>query len=133
MRRWVAAIVLLLALGGCGRPRQAPNGVQFPPGRPHGTSVNGPAGMSIYEADCASCHGAGGKGGIAVGDAVSADIRWSTLSKLNPPYTDVLLRRAILDGIDQTGKPLNANMPRWRGRLSAGQVSEVIAYLHTLH
>jgi len=129
--RWAAAIFVCAALAACGTPaRQAPGTVPLAPVPPGpGSASNG---ESVYQADCMSCHGAGAKGGLPVGAVTSADIRWSTLSSMNPPYTDDLLRRAILQGLDQTGKPLDGTMPRWQGRLTTSQVDDLIAYLHTL-
>ncbi|OYV25205.1 MAG: hypothetical protein B7X08_06550 [Acidocella sp. 20-63-7] len=43
-----------------------------------------------------------------------------------------MLLRAILDAKDQDGQPLNAPMPAWKGRLSAAQAKDILAYLKTL-
>ncbi len=136
MLRWFGVPLVLLSLTACGwgAARQSPGAVQFPPAPRGASGPNPSSGMSVYEADCASCHGAGAQGGIQVADGViSPDIRWGKLRQLHPPYTDALLRRAILDGLAQNGQPLDPNMPRWQGRLSASQVTAVIDYLHTLH
>ena len=137
MLRWLAVPLVALALTACGfggAARPSPPGTQFPP---HARGTSGPnpsSGMSVYEANCSTCHGAAAQGGVTMAPGViSPDIRWSKLSALHPPYTDALLRRAILDGLAANGDPLNAHMPRWRGRLSTDQVSAVIGYLHTLH
>jgi mono/diheme cytochrome c family protein len=122
--RWALLLAGLLLAGCGGVPRQTP--AQVPP-----NPVT--AGETLYKADCQSCHGGNAQGGIAVGSATSADIRWVTLSHQSPPYTSALLRRAILQGLDQTGQPLDKAMPRWNGRLSADQVDQVIAYLKSLH
>lgn len=88
-------------------------------------------GRNSFEANCAVCHKADGSGGAKLGKAVSADLRAPDLEKTYP--TDALLRRAILDGKDEKGKPLNPMMPHWRGALSAKNVNAIIAFLKTLH
>jgi mono/diheme cytochrome c family protein len=89
------------------------------------------AGKQLFQANCSSCHGANGAGGIKVGDATSADLRQS---KLEPAYRKnvKLLQRAILDGKDEDGGNLNQVMPRWKGKLTTRQVDNIIAYLKTL-
>ncbi len=89
------------------------------------------AGKQLFQANCSSCHGANGVGGIKVGDATSADLRQS---KLEPAYRKnvKLLQRAILDGKDEDGGSLNQAMPRWKGKLTTRQVDNIIAYLKTL-
>lgn len=111
----------VLFLAGCGSPSTTP-------ATPHRQSLVA-AGRTLYEANCQSCHGAQARGGIAVGAATSADIRWSTLKT---SYTVPLLKRAILQGLDEHGRPLDPAMPRWKGHLTDRQVEEIIAYLKTL-
>ncbi len=87
-------------------------------------------GQKLYEANCAVCHKADGSGGVKLGKAVSADLRGPDLEKAY--QTDARLRRAILNGKDEKGKPLAPVMPRWQGTLSAKDVNAIIAYLKTL-
>ncbi len=88
-------------------------------------------GRKVYEENCAVCHKADGSGGTKLGKAISADLRGPDLEKTYP--TDALLRRAILDGKDEKGKPLASVMPRWRGTLSRKDVNAIITFLKTLH
>jgi len=88
-------------------------------------------GRKTYEAHCAVCHKADGSGGTKLGKAIAADLRGPGLEKTYP--TDALLRRAILDGKDEKGKPLASVMPRSRGSLSAKDVNVLITFLKTLH
>ncbi len=68
---------------------------------------------------------------MKIGAATSADLRQSALQPMY--HNDVaLLRRSILDGVDENGKPLDPAMPRWKGQLSDTQVDSIIAYLKTL-
>jgi cytochrome c oxidase subunit 2 len=89
------------------------------------------AGKQLYQTYCASCHGANGAGGIKIGEATSADIRFTAL---NDMYSGdwSLAKRAILDGIDEEGEDLDAAMPRWRGQISDSDVSAIVQYLQTL-
>ena len=81
---------------------------------------------------CGSCHGADGRGGtikMMTGTAVEApDIIYDALVKEG--FTDATIGRAIRDGLDESGKPLEDAMPRWQ--MSDADVAEVIAYLKQL-
>ncbi|MCL4543004.1 MAG: cytochrome c [Chloroflexi bacterium] len=89
------------------------------------------AGKELYGTYCSTCHGPDAKGGIKLGDATSADIRWSAIGTRyhNDP---ALVSRAILQGLDEEGKPLDDVMPRWKGTLTTQQVGDLVAYLQTL-
>ena len=81
---------------------------------------------------CASCHGADGKGGtirMMVGPAIKApDVTYDALIKAG--FADATIRKAIVDGLDESGKPLNQAMPRWR--MSSTDLDATIAYLKEL-
>jgi cytochrome c oxidase subunit II len=81
---------------------------------------------------CGSCHGADGRGGtikMMTGTAVRApNITYAAL--IRDGYTDVTIGRAIRHGLDQSGQPLQAAMPRWQ--MNAADVGAVIAYLKQL-
>ena len=47
-----------------------------------------------------------------------------------PPYNDQTLERAITQGIDSEGKPLDWPMPRWQ--MSETEVDDLIAFLKSL-
>ncbi|HEY9086455.1 MAG TPA: c-type cytochrome [Candidatus Tyrphobacter sp.] len=79
---------------------------------------------------CAACHGSNGAGGMRFPDgATSADLRRAALSAGAHPYTLALLERAISTGIDNTGKPLDRVMPRWR--LSQRDLHDVAEFVLT--
>jgi mono/diheme cytochrome c family protein len=88
-------------------------------------------GVQLFAGKCASCHNADGSGGMSFGSVKSADLRAPGLEQTYK--TDALLLRAILDGKDETGQPLHAPMPVWRGQLSTASAQAIVAYLHTLH
>ncbi|SAL83084.1 Cytochrome c [Caballeronia choica] len=89
-----------------------------------------PDGKALYRENCASCHGQNGKGDTGpklVGDASE----WKTK----------LFERAVLNGIDDQGKPLKSPMPHWSRASfksdngvapSKAEVDAIQQYLHTL-
>jgi cytochrome c oxidase subunit 2 len=81
---------------------------------------------------CASCHGADGRGGtikMMTGTAIKApDVTYDAL--IGDGFTDVTIRRAIRDGLDESGKPLDEAMPRWQ--MSDADLDATIAYLKEL-
>lgn len=92
---------------------------------------------------CADCHGADGRGGavtMMMGSFEAPDIRYNSLTQPDerrdgdhadhPAYTDETLRRAITQGVDSAGEPLEFPMPRWR--MSDENLDDLVAYLKTL-
>jgi cytochrome c oxidase subunit 2 len=81
---------------------------------------------------CASCHGAHGTGGTLKtmsGAAVKApDVTYDAL--VQGGFTDATIRRAILSGLDESGQPLDAAMPRWQ--MTPVDLGATIAYLKVL-
>lgn len=102
------------------------------------------AGMGIMRQGmmtCATCHGTDGRGGrvnMMMGTFEAPDIRYSTLTggkhddtqAEHPPYTDETIKRAITQGIDPAGEPLEWPMPRWR--MSERDLDDLLDYLKTL-
>ncbi|MHB1421541.1 MAG: c-type cytochrome [Bacillota bacterium] len=100
-----------------------------------GMEING---MNI---SCLDCHGEDGSGRnvqMMMGSFSTPDIRFGnknrdrseTASVAKAKYTDANLRRAIVEGIDENGKPLAYPMPRWH--LNNQDVKDLINYLKTL-
>ncbi|HSB78807.1 MAG TPA: cytochrome c [Candidatus Methylomirabilis sp.] len=103
----------------------------------------GPMWVAYGEVGCVACHGTQGRGGVPVmmGTATPEDIRYPVLTKAeapekgkeemeHPPYTDALIQRAVTQGVDPAGKPLDWTMPRWQ--MSDADFSDLLAYLKTL-
>lgn len=88
---------------------------------------------------CANCHGANGHG-LYTMMFVSPNITYKNLTDpagllepnggRGPTYTDELIKRAITQGIDAEGTPLQWPMPRWL--MSDADLNDVIAFLKTL-
>jgi hypothetical protein len=102
----------------------------------------GPMWIRMHGGGCVSCHGVQGKGGVPVmmGTAIPTDIRYKSLTggkkhvhgeeEKEHHYTDVLIKRAITQGIAADGKLLDLTMPRWQ--MSGPDLKAVIEYLKTL-
>lgn len=91
---------------------------------------------------CADCHGPNGRGGtvqMMMGSFEAPDIRYKTLTteemeheegEEHPPYTEELIKRAITQGLDPAGEPLNFPMPRWQ--MSESDLADLLDYLKSL-
>jgi cytochrome c oxidase subunit 2 len=100
----------------------------------------GPMWLYAHGGACMTCHGSTGRGGqsIMMISAVTADIRYESLisgkhhssGETGTPYTDELIVRAIRQGIDPDGKPLDPGMPLWQ--MTDKDVRDVIEYLKLL-
>jgi cytochrome c oxidase subunit 2 len=90
----------------------------------------GPMWLRMHGGACVTCHGIKGRGGVPVmmGTAIPADISNEALKEHH--YTAALLTRAITQGIEEEGKPLNWTMPRWQ--MSETDLNALIDYLKTL-
>lgn len=81
---------------------------------------------------CASCHGADGRGGtikMMTGTAIKApDVTYGAL--IVDGFTDATIRKAIRDGLDESGKRLDEAMPPWQ--MSDADLDATIAYLKEL-
>jgi mono/diheme cytochrome c family protein len=104
--------------------------------------TGGPSWLAMHGGSCVDCHGADGRGGkpVMMGTAMPTDIRYQALTSAehaehaehmeHPPYTDELIKRAITEGLDPGGKPLDKTMPRWK--MPDRDLDDVIAYLKQL-
>ncbi len=124
---WVLAMVSAI-LAGCGGSASRPTAL---PGATSTVTGDVATGRDLFQRHCVVCHKADASGGVAAGGATSADLR---RRNLEPQYHNdtALLSRALLDGQDQDGAPLEAAMPRWRNTLSEKDAQALIAYLKTL-
>lgn len=74
-----------------------------------------------------------------MGTKTPSDIRYARLTEEHsqkhwdaghPPYTDALIKRALIEGVDPSGRPLDWTMPQWQ--LSDEDFQDLLAYLKTL-
>lgn len=134
-------------MGGRGRDRFTSNGerIYFTAASSSGAPIDyegGPSGgMMMGRLACVECHGEGGRGGPVTmrGQTFeTSNVTWPALTEErhdegemeHPPYTDETVRRAITQGLDPAGKPLESPMPRWR--MSERDLDDLVAYLKGL-
>jgi cytochrome c oxidase subunit 2 len=96
----------------------------------------------MHGGGCISCHGVHGRGGVPVmmETAIPTDIRYKALTGREKHvhegkeeeyhYTDELIRRAITQGLEPDGEPLDWTMPRWQ--MTEGDLIAIIEYLKIL-
>jgi len=101
-------------------------------------TVQGDVPLSGTQVTCQSCHGRSGMGTIESGKIPPAiagpflftpDIRTRT-QRQRPAYTDKTLARALRDGIDAAGQPLDPLMPHFQ--LGDRDLAALTAYLRQL-
>jgi cytochrome c oxidase subunit 2 len=100
------------------------------------TYTGGPGMMMQGVLACVNCHGPEGRGGIVYFMMQSFDIPNITWPELtgphmdHPPYTEETLKRAVTQGLDPAGEPLEYPMPRWQ--MSGSDLNDLAAYIKTL-
>jgi mono/diheme cytochrome c family protein len=133
-------LLLTLALSACGGSpaTEAPPAADAKPAVPApyagttnpvaGDSTAIAAGKALYDQDCASCHGASGKGD---GPAAAAlDPKPQDLADNAASLGDDYMYWRIAEGGAMA--PFNSAMPAWKDILSSDEIWQVIAYVHTL-
>lgn len=102
----------------------------------------GPLWLRVHGGSCVYCHGETGKGGVPVmmGTPTPPDIRYRILTveehyhggvnEKHQRYTDNLIKRAITQGLNPDGKPLDQTMPRYS--MTKEDMDDLIEYIKTL-
>jgi len=99
----------------------------------------GPMWLYMHGGSCVSCHGPDGRGGrpVMMGTEIPPDIRYHHLieeeheeGEEHPPYTDETIKRAITQGLNPAGEPLDYTMPRFR--MTEEQLNDLLEFLKTL-
>jgi cytochrome c len=96
-------------------------------------------GMMMSRSGCAGCHGSDGRG-LRTMMLTTPDITYPNLTdpsgmrdpsgSRGPTFTDELIRRAVIEGIDPDGVTLDRAMPRWQ--LSDQDWENLLLFLKTL-
>ena len=101
----------------------------------------------MHTISCVNCHGPEGEGGrvnMMMSYFDSPNITWHVLTQEeeheeepgqgeheeHPPYTEVTLKRAIIEGIDPAGERLDDEMPRWK--MSEQDLDDLMEFIKTL-
>jgi cytochrome c oxidase subunit 2 len=102
--------------------------------------TDGPHWLYRHGGGCAACHGPDGRGEapVMMGTEIPSDIRYHHLieeeehgeGEEHPPYTDETIKRAITEGLDPAGEPLDLTMPRWQ--MSERDLDDLLEFLKTL-
>lgn len=92
---------------------------------------DGPFWLRRHGGSCASCHGSDGQGGLPImmSSTKAPAITYKSLTQ-KEEFTDKLIKRAITQGLDEAGKPLDPIMPRWE--MSNQDLDDLIDFLKTL-
>lgn len=103
----------------------------------------GPHWLYAMGGGCVNCHGPDGRGGFPVmmGTKVPPDIRYGSLVSGEQGhdgdddgeghrYTDEDIMRAITEGVEPDGEPLDPTMPRWK--MDQEDLADLLDYLKTL-
>jgi mono/diheme cytochrome c family protein len=102
----------------------------------------------MHTISCVNCHGPEGEGGrvnMMMSYFESPSITWHVLTQEeeheeepgqegheeHPPYTEVTLKRAIIEGIDPAGERLDDEMPRWT--MSEQDLDDLVSFMKTLN
>ncbi len=156
--RWTVLGVIGFLLAGCfwrwpgpypyRRFRSNGEQIYFTATSQRGTPITSDMGMGMMGRGmmaCVNCHGPDGRGGrvrMMMTTFVAPDIRYKTLTaermehgngdeeEEHPPYTDETIKRAITEGVDPAGNPLDWPMPRWR--MSEEDLNDLLEFLKTL-
>jgi mono/diheme cytochrome c family protein len=132
----VVLMLAVLVLAACGNGNGTPAAQERPDPpaefagltNPHeGDAQAASAGQQLYDANCASCHGATGQGdgpAAASLDPAPDDLRISA----REAGDDYLHWRIAKGG---NFAPFNSSMPAWEGILSDDQIWQLVTYINT--
>jgi mono/diheme cytochrome c family protein len=130
----VVLMLAVLVLAACGNGNGAAEERPDPPAEfagltnPHeGDAAAASAGQTLYDANCASCHGATGQGDGAA--AASLDPPPGDLRATAQEAGDDYIHWRIAKGGNFA--PFNSSMPAWEGILSDDEIWQLVTYINT--
>ena len=133
-RRWTLLWVALVASAGCGQSELELGERIYLQGRGEGARLDyrqGPAWLARADQGCAVCHGFEGQGRVVQAGTLTGAAPALTSDVLKARgYDKQSLRRAIVDGLDPSGRQLSYYMPRWI--LSDREMLALQGFLETL-
>ena len=87
-------------------------------------------GKSLYQQNCAPCHGTGGKGDGVGAQSLPVRPADHTNSAVMRSRSDAFLRDVITKGGGAMG--LSTFMPAWKGILKDAEIQDLVDYIRTL-
>ncbi len=102
----------------------------------------GPNWLRMHGGGCSACHGDNGEGGLPLmmSNKEASSITWESLTEEehmegedqeeHPPYDKSTIKRAIKDGLDPAGEPLDNIMPRWQ--MNKEELDAIVIFLKDL-
>ncbi|MBI2851465.1 MAG: cytochrome c [Chloroflexi bacterium] len=122
----------------CGNRAAAPPSVSAPTEGAAPSVAQSPVanGKNLFESHCAVCHGQLGEGGKAPDGSIATPLSAHLRAHAGLEGEDEHVISAVLDGIhheeDGSTRVLGDAMPRFRGKLSESEVTDIISYMQTL-
>jgi mono/diheme cytochrome c family protein len=123
--------VLLLTFAiSCGSERSSVNNANVSsspktPPVPAATVDELASGKKVYETNCILCHKADGTGGRVSIEGKNLNVEDLTSAKIKG-FTDEKIIGYVMNGVEDEG------MPAFKGRLSEGEMRDVVRYIRTL-
>ncbi|HUO57561.1 MAG TPA: cytochrome c [bacterium] len=84
-----------------------------------------PSGQKLFESKCSQCHGKDAKGVV----------KMAKVLKVDPAMVDLTQGKAATMTSEDMAKTItngNKKMPKFKGKLTDGQIQEVVSYLKSL-
>ena len=133
IRGWLAGCLAIFAVS-CGSDPTALGSRIYLTGQAETGPLNyelGPDWFGLTKLGCQACHGPAGHGQVVRAGAVTGAAPPLTRNALaRRGYDEATLRRAIIEGLDVTGRPMSYYMPRWK--LSERELQALLGYLAAL-
>ena len=133
MKRFSAILFFLipaLIVSGCSKGSQttssqsaAPEATASPSGPPMSTQMR--TGMSTYNLNCATCHGAKGQGQVGAFPPLDGN---GTVTG-DPKAVIRIVKLGLKGPMRMKGVMYNGQMPAWNGSLSDEQIAAVVTYI----